>query len=291
METLAQHGGYLWVLFSTERHKAIGRVELMVGKVKKYLKRAGVFYLFKSANFTMSEMSTILASIVSTLNTRPLTIFQAEILSLQYFHFHNFSQNPNTDSISPMIKSTSESIETQIQEAAKDTQTEKLKEFQAFKTELRVLASRLDFMYKQLTINILPSLLKAHDSSGTCLNKSQFSGEDLKLYDVVFCEKTFEKTKNFRSSIFSVVYISQDKKSIFITRPKPQIMRKSKYPNSTIATPGCHYKKAHLNMEFMSRDVRSLNFICHGDDTQLVLFDQEWQPLNMNKFLDDILKD
>ena len=44
-------------------------------------------------------------------------------------------------------------------------------------------------------------------------------------------------------------------------------------------------------MEFMSRDVCSLNFICHGDVTQLVLFDQEQQPLKMNKFLDDILKD
>ena len=63
METLA-HGGYLWVLFSTERHEAIGRVELMVGKMKKYLKTACVFHLFKSANFTRSEMSTILASIV-----------------------------------------------------------------------------------------------------------------------------------------------------------------------------------------------------------------------------------
>ena len=44
-------------------------------------------------------------------------------------------------------------------------------------------------------------------------------------------------------------------------------------------------------MEFMSRDVRSLNFICHADNTELVLFDQEWQPLKMNEFLDDILKD
>ena len=44
-------------------------------------------------------------------------------------------------------------------------------------------------------------------------------------------------------------------------------------------------------MEFMSRDVRSLDSICHGDNTELVLFDQEWQPLKMNEFLDDILKD
>ena len=97
-----------------------------------------------------------------------------------------------------MIKSTSESIETQIQKAAKDTPTEKMVEFQAFKSQLGVLASRLDFMYKQLASNLLPSLLKAHDSSGNCLNKSQFLGEDLQLYDVVFCEKSFEKTKNFR---------------------------------------------------------------------------------------------
>ena len=142
-----------------------------------------------------------------------------------------------------------------------------------------------------MATNLLPSLLKAYDSAGTCLNQSQFSGDDLQLHDVVFCEKTFEKTKNFRSSIFTVVYISKDKKSILIARPKPQIMRKSKYPNATVATPDCHYKKAHLNMEFMSRDVRSLNFICHGDNTELVLFDQEWQPLKMNEFLDDILKD
>ena len=42
METLAQHGGYLWVLFSTDRHEAVSRVELMVGKITRYLKRAGV---------------------------------------------------------------------------------------------------------------------------------------------------------------------------------------------------------------------------------------------------------
>ena len=104
-------------------------------------------------------------------------------------------------------------------------------------------------------------------------------------------KKLLKRQKNFRSSIFTVVYISKDKKSLLIARPKPQIMRKSKYPNSTVATPDRYYKRAHLNMEFMSRDVRSLNFICHGDNTELVLFDQEWQPLKMNEFLDDILKD
>ena len=37
IETLSSHGGYLWLLFSTERHQAVGRIELMVNKVKKYL--------------------------------------------------------------------------------------------------------------------------------------------------------------------------------------------------------------------------------------------------------------
>ena len=68
-------------------------------------------------------------------------------------------------------------------------------------------------------------------------------------------------------------------------------MRKSKYPDSKVAIPDKYYKKAHLNLEFLSRDVRSLNFICHGDNTDLVLFDQEWSPLKMDEFLDDILKD
>ena len=37
VETLSSDGGYLWLLFSTERHQAVGRIELMVNKLKKYL--------------------------------------------------------------------------------------------------------------------------------------------------------------------------------------------------------------------------------------------------------------
>ena len=67
-------------------------------------------------------------------------------------------------------------------------------------------------------------------------------------------------------------------------------MRKSVYPNSTEGSPDKHYKKAHLNLEYMSRDICSLNFICHGDDTQLVLFDLDWNPLQMDAYLNDISK-
>ena len=44
-------------------------------------------------------------------------------------------------------------------------------------------------------------------------------------------------------------------------------------------------------MEFISRDVRMLNFICRGNDTKYVCFDEEWSPLEMEKFLGDIMDD
>ena len=41
----------------------------------------------------------------------------------------------------------------------------------------------------------------------------------------------------------------------------------------------------------MSRDIRSLNFICHGDNTDLVIFYSDWRPLQMEDYLEDIMKD
>ena len=147
------------------------------------------------------------------------------------------------------------------------------------------------FIYKILASNILPTLLKAHDDAGNSLNKFQHCGEDLQLWDVVFDEKTFEKTKNVRSSLFSVIYISKDKKSLLIGRPKPQILRKSKYPNSKVAEPDRYYTKAHLHLEYISRDIRSLNFICHRDNTDLVILYSDWRPLQMEDYLEDIIRD
>ena len=129
IETLSSHGGYLWLLFSKDRHQAVGRIELMVNKMKKYLKKSWVQNLFDTPNFTKSEMSTILASVSTTLNTRPLAIYKGEIFSPQTFHYHNFIMTPNTDSIMPIIKSTSDSIEDQINEAVLDSKIDKMKEF------------------------------------------------------------------------------------------------------------------------------------------------------------------
>ena len=149
--------------------------------------------LFKTANFTKTEMATILASVTTTLNTRPLAIYKGEIFSPQSFHYHNFTMNPNTDSIMPIIKNTEDSIEEQIKDAELNSKMEKMKEFKTFKEKLGVLASNLDFMYKVLAANLLPTLLRAHDDSGNSLNRFQHCGEDLKLWDVVFDEKTLKK--------------------------------------------------------------------------------------------------
>ena len=70
-----------------------------------------------------------------------------------------------------------------------------MKEFKTFKEKLGVLASNLDFMYKILASNLLPTLLKAHDDAGNSLNKFQYCGDDLRPFDIVFDEKTFENPK------------------------------------------------------------------------------------------------
>ena len=190
----------------------------------------------------------------------------------------------------PIIKSTRNSIEEQIEDAVLDSKLDRMKEFKTFKSQLGTLASNLDIMYKTLASNLLPTLLKAHDEAGNSLNKFQHCGEEIKPFDVVFDANTFEKTKNLRSSLYSVVYISKDKKSLLIAKPKPQILRKSKYPNSKVAEPDRYYTKAHLHLEYISRDIRSLNFICHGDNTDLVIFYSDWRPLQMEDYLEDIIK-
>ena len=36
--------------------------------------------------------------------------------------------------------------------------------------------------------------------------------------------------------------------------------------------------------------MRSLNFICHGNQTELVVFDTEWMPLQMESYLEKIME-
>ena len=42
-------------------------------------------------------------------------------------------------------------------------------------------------------------------------------------------------------------------------------------------------------MEYIGRDVCMLNFIYRGSDTGFISFDQDWRPLEMDKFLEEIM--
>ena len=97
-------------------------------------------------------MATLIASIVTTLNTRPLAIFKNKIFCPQSFHYHNSTMKPSKDSILLMMKSTSYSIEKQIKDAVVDSKADKINEFQTFKNQLGKLASQLDHMYQALAI-------------------------------------------------------------------------------------------------------------------------------------------
>ena len=70
------------------------------------------------------------------------------------------------------------------------------------------------------------------------------------------------------------------------------IIRKSKYPNSKIATTNRYYTKANLHLEFICHDTRYLNFICHGSEaSDFVTFDPDWSPLRMNKLMGKVMTD
>ena len=119
---------------------------------------------------------------------------------------------PLTDSTNLLVRNAEESIEQQIATGTSDPKEEKIAELQAYKGELGMLAARINRTYQLLAANLVPSLLKAHDSSGSELNKIQFYANDLQTYDIVFDQNTYLKTGNLRSSLYSVMYISKGKK-------------------------------------------------------------------------------
>ena len=49
------------------------------------------------------------------------------------------------------------------------------------------------------------------------------------------------------------------------------------------------YTRANLYLEYVSRDIRRLNFICHAENTDLVVFDEDWAPLKIDSYLQEIM--
>ena len=133
LETLQKHGGYIWLLFSKSRHEAVSRVEIMVNKMKVYLRKAGIFEDFKTGKYTKSDISVILASLVTSLNTRPLAIYQNEILTPETFHYHNYTMRTSSDSILAMVENANHSILDQIKSAEGKEKYDKAEEYKSFR--------------------------------------------------------------------------------------------------------------------------------------------------------------
>ena len=119
-----------------------------------------------------------------------------------------------------------------------------------------------------------------------------FNSEQLKKYDCVFDPETYKKTGNVRASIYSIMYVSKDHKSVLIAKPQTYILRKSKYPNAKSSTVDKHYKSATQHLKILCRDSRHLNFICHGKDaSDFVSFDEDWKPMKMDELMGTVMKD
>ena len=86
------------------------------------------------------------------------------------------------------------------------------------------------------------------------------------------------------------MYISKDLKSLLIAKPRTHILKNSRYPNQHNSKPDNFYTKANLHMEFICRDIRKLNFICHGENTDYVAFDTEWKPIEMESYIQEIIE-
>ena len=69
-------------------------------------------------------METILSSLVSTINSRPLAIYKTEILTPQSYYFHTYKMSPIGDATIPIIKSTETSLDNQIKNAVVDSKYE-----------------------------------------------------------------------------------------------------------------------------------------------------------------------
>ena len=85
IKVLNAHRGSLWFFFSMGRHEALSRIEKMVHKVKQHLKWTQIFEQFNTPTYSCLEIETFLASILMTINSRPLYIYNNDIITPQSY--------------------------------------------------------------------------------------------------------------------------------------------------------------------------------------------------------------
>ena len=82
----------------------------MVHKIKQHLKRTQIFKQFLSPTYSCSKIETFKASILTTINSRPLCIYKNDIITPQSYHHHNFTISPLTNGSDSLINSTQEDL-------------------------------------------------------------------------------------------------------------------------------------------------------------------------------------
>ena len=159
----------------------------MVHKIKQHLKRTQIFDQFNTPTYSCSEIETFLASILTTINSRPLCIYQNDIITPQSYYHHNFSISPIINGPNPLIHNTQEELEDleyQIKTVIRDqNDTSQVEDIEQFKRDLGIMAVQVDKIYQILSVNLLPSLLQCHDKAGNELHKNMFNSEGLKKYN------------------------------------------------------------------------------------------------------------
>ena len=136
VKILNSHGGSLWLFFSSKRHEGLSRIEKQVHKIKKHLKQTQIFEQFNMPTYSCSEIETFLASILTTINSRPLCIYKNDIITPQSYYHHNFTISPLTQNPNPLIQNTQEElqdledqIKTVISEQDEFSQVEDIEQF------------------------------------------------------------------------------------------------------------------------------------------------------------------
>ena len=97
-------------MVSTGHHEALSRIKKMVHRIKQYLKRTQIFNQFLTPRYSCSEIETFLASVLTTINSRPLCIYKNDIITLQTNYHHNFTISPLTNGTDSLINNTQEDI-------------------------------------------------------------------------------------------------------------------------------------------------------------------------------------
>ena len=95
----------------------------MVQKIKQHLKRTQIFDQLLTPGYICSEIETFLASVLTTINSRPLCIYKNDIITPQTYYHHNFTISPLTNGTDSLINNTQEDLEDledQIKSVIKD---------------------------------------------------------------------------------------------------------------------------------------------------------------------------